>query len=107
MELYRYLIDDFLIQYCKKLKPSDFSLKTENLSNRKKGKRQYLDNLYTANMLRSLYRYFSMKVEIPRIRHGKCQEIETLINEEATLLSMFLRNEKQSWRPRIARPSDN
>jgi CRISPR-associated protein Cas1 len=25
MELYRYLIDDFLIEYCKKLKPSDFA----------------------------------------------------------------------------------
>jgi hypothetical protein len=71
------------------------------------GKRQYLENLDTMSMFRNLNEYFSMKVEIPRIRHGKSQEIETLINEEASLLSMFLRNEKQSWRPRIARPSDN
>jgi len=33
---------------------------------------------------------------------GEQQEIETLINEEALLLAMFLRDEKQSWKPRIA-----
>ena len=42
------------------------------------------------------------KVEIPRIRMGKSQEIETLINEEAYLLAMYLSNEKASWIPRIA-----
>jgi CRISPR/Cas system-associated endonuclease Cas1 len=102
MELYRYLIDDFLIQYCRNLKPSDFTLKTENLSTRKKGKRQYLGNLQTTEMLRSLNECFSMKVEVPRIRYGKSQEIETLINEEALLLAQYLRNEKQTWIPRIS-----
>jgi hypothetical protein len=34
---------------------------------------------------------------------GKKQEIETLINEEALLLAMYLRNEKQTWIPRIAK----
>jgi hypothetical protein len=29
------------------------------------------------------------------------QEIETLINEEALLFAMYLRNEKQTWIPRI------
>jgi hypothetical protein len=32
---------------------------------------------------------------------GRSQEIETLINEEALLLAMYLRNEKQTWIPRI------
>jgi hypothetical protein len=41
-------------------------------------------------------------VKIPRIRMGDRQEIETLISEEALLLGMFLRNERQSWKPRIA-----
>jgi hypothetical protein len=31
---------------------------------------------------------------------GEQQEIETLINEDALLSAMFLRNEKQTWRPR-------
>jgi hypothetical protein len=33
---------------------------------------------------------------------GKKQEIETSINEEALLFAMYLRNEKQTWIPRIA-----
>jgi hypothetical protein len=41
------------------------------------------------------------KVEVPRIRVGKKQEIETLINEEALLPGMCLRNEKKDWIPRI------
>jgi hypothetical protein len=33
---------------------------------------------------------------------GDQQEIETLINEEALLLAMFLRNERPTWKPRVA-----
>jgi hypothetical protein len=32
---------------------------------------------------------------------GEQQEIETLINEEASILAMFLRGEKEKWIPRI------
>jgi hypothetical protein len=52
-------------------------------------------------MTRSLNEYFQTKVEIPRIRMGKNQEIETLINEEALLLAMYLRDERRDWNPRI------
>jgi hypothetical protein len=41
-------------------------------------------------------------VKIPRIRMGDQQEIETLISEEALLFAMFLRNERRSWKPRVA-----
>jgi len=34
-------------------------------------------------------------------RTGSGKEIETLINEEALVLSMHLRNEKEDWIPRI------
>jgi hypothetical protein len=68
----------------------------------KKGKRQALNDLNTRNLLRSLNEYFSMKVEIPRIRCGKSQEIETLINEEAFLFAKYLRDEKSTWIPRVA-----
>jgi hypothetical protein len=37
-ELYRYLIDDFIIQYCESLSQRDFTFKTEKLSSQKKGK---------------------------------------------------------------------
>ncbi|MDH5746119.1 MAG: CRISPR-associated endonuclease Cas1 [Candidatus Bathyarchaeota archaeon] len=100
-ELYRYLIDDFIIQHCTELKRRDFSVKHESLSRKRKGKREYLNNLQTRDFMKNLYRYFQTKVEIPRIRVGKRQEIETLINEEAYLLAKYLRNERETWKPRI------
>jgi hypothetical protein len=44
---------------------------------------------------------FESKVEIPRIKHGKRQEIESLLNEEALLLARYLRSEKKEWTPRL------
>ncbi len=44
-ELYRYLIDNFLIQYCQSLKRKDFVVKTEGLSRKRKDKREYLNDL--------------------------------------------------------------
>jgi hypothetical protein len=39
---------------------------------------------------------------------GEQQEIETLMNEEALLFAQYLRNEKQTWKPRIPElPSQN
>lgn len=52
--------------------------------------------------MKRLNLYFQSKVDVPRIKHGKQQEIETLINEEALLLAKFLRTERQTWIPRIA-----
>jgi len=42
------------------------------------------------------------RVEVPRIRIGGRQAIETLINEEALLLAKYLRDERKTWAPRIA-----
>jgi len=33
-------------------------------------------------------------MEVPRIRHGKRQTLDTLISEEAYLLAKFLRSER-------------
>jgi len=41
------------------------------------------------------------EVEVPKIRIGKRQTIETLINEEALLLAKFLRDERKTWTPRL------
>lgn len=40
-------------------------------------------------------------VDIPRIKVGERQTIETLINEEALLFAKYLRDEKETWVPRI------
>ena len=101
MELYRYLIDDFVIQYCRKLQKKDFTMKREDFSTTRKGKREYLNDSLTYNLTKSLNDYFKTRVAIPRIRMGKNQEIETLINEEALLFAQYVRNEKLAWVPRI------
>ena len=50
--------------------------------------------------MRDLNDYFDTKVELPRIRSGKRQRIETLINEEALLLAKYIRKEIGEWIPR-------
>ena len=100
-ELYRYLIDDFVIDYCKTVKASNFVLKDEDCSANRKGKRQYLGEEKNRDLLSHLEKYFEKRVAIPRMRRGECQEIETLISEEAMLLAKYLRNERQTWVPRI------
>lgn len=103
-ELYRHLVDDFVIQYCKKVKARDFVLKTENCTSSKRGKRQYLNEAKTKNLIDEMSQYLRTRVKIPRITIGKRQRIETLISEEASLFAMYLRNESQLWEPRIASP---
>ena len=44
---------------------------------------------------------FESTIEIPRIKVGKKQTLETLINEEALLFANYLRNEMKEWLPRI------
>lgn len=101
MELYRYLIDDYVIQFSLRLTKKDFITKTEQLSSKKKGKREYLNDSKTKVLMRNLMGYFENKINVARIRHGKRQTFETLINEEALLLAKYLRNEIKEWKPRI------
>ncbi len=77
-------------------------MKTEDFSSNRKSKREYLNDSRTGDILKGLTEHFQSKVSIPRIRMGNNQEIETLINEEALLFAQYLRNEKQSWVPRVA-----
>ncbi|MDT8782293.1 MAG: CRISPR-associated endonuclease Cas1 [Candidatus Bathyarchaeota archaeon] len=100
IELYRYLMDDFIISYARKLKPSDFSIKEAEFSTNKKGKRQYLKDEKQQEFFEKLESYFQTKVDIPRVRVGNKQEIESLINEEAMLFAKYLRGEKSAWIPR-------
>jgi hypothetical protein len=95
------LIDDFLIKYCQSLRPRVFTVKTERLSRNKKAKREYFNDPKTSDLMKKLNGYFESKVEIPRIKHGNRQTLKTLINEEALLFAKFLRDERETWNPRI------
>jgi len=100
-ELYRYLIDDFVVQYCQALNKRDFITNTERLSRSKRGKREYLNDVQTPAMKKSLNRYLKSPVGIPRIKVGKRQTVETLIKEKALLPAKYPRNETLRWKPRI------
>ena len=101
-DLYRYLIDDFVIDYCRTVRANDFVLKEENCSTNRKGKRQYLNEVKNKDLLNRLNEYFEKRVAIPRMRRGTHQEIETLVSEEVLLFAQYLRNENKNWVPRIA-----
>ena len=105
MEIYRALIDNFIIEFSQSLKPKDFILKTECFSANRLGKRQVLNREKTKELTQKLNDYFERKVEIPRIKHGNKQTLETLINEEALRLAKHLRNELSEWKPRLAIPN--
>jgi hypothetical protein len=60
-------------------------------------------NELTRKLTTSLITFFEKEIEIPRIRQGKRQTVETLINEEAQLVGKYLRNEKEDWKPRISK----
>jgi CRISPR-associated protein Cas1 len=101
MEIYRYLIDAFLIRYCRNLSARNFIVKRENVGRKKQGKREYLNNQLTQKLMNNLDKYFESTVEVPRIKVGKKQTVETLLNEEALLFAKYLRNERKEWNPRI------
>ena len=101
MELYRYFIDDFIIQYSKALGNRDFELKQEDFSSKRKGKREYLSKTLAREFMTRLNTFLESKVEVPRVKRGKRQEIESLLNEEALLLAKHLRDERSEWVPRV------
>ena len=96
------MIDDYLIERGTKLRKKDFVVVTDFMMRLKMGKRIHLCEYETDSLADGLNGLFNRTVDIPRIRHGKRQTFDTLINEEALLLAKFLRNEKKEWNPRIA-----
>lgn len=104
-EIYRCLIDNFLIEYSQKLTLKDFEKHFEKGYYEKKVPRLYLNHSETNNLIESLNKHFEVKVKVPLIRgRGKKQNLQTLINEEAKLFAMYLRNERKEWTPRILIP---
>ena len=100
-DLYRYLIDDYLIERGTKLRKKDFVVVTDFMMRLKIGKRIHLSEYETDSLADGLNNLFNHKVEIPRIRNGKRQTLGTLITEETLLLAKYLRGERTSWHPRI------
>jgi hypothetical protein len=62
----------------------------------------YLNDSKTRQLMKDLNNFFKTYVEIPRMKIGMQQTIETLFNEEALSFAKFLRNEQKTWISRIA-----
>jgi hypothetical protein len=97
----RALIDAYLIERLQKLRKKDFVLVTDFMMHLKMGKRVHLCEFETNDLAEDLNMLFERVVEVPRIRHGSRQTLDTLINEEVYLLAKFLRHERETWIPRI------
>ena len=79
-------------------------MKNESVSRKTKGKREYLSDTDTKRMMKELDEFFESKVDIPLIRYGKRQRLETLIYEEVLLLAKYLRSEKIDLVPKNILP---
>ena len=101
MELYRFKIDDYLIEHYRNIDARNFVTKKEAMTRKKLGKREFLNNQLTRELMTKLEVYLDSMVEIPRIKHGKRQTLDTLISEEALLFANYLRNGQENWAPRI------
>ncbi|MCS7095736.1 MAG: hypothetical protein RMK50_01515 [Nitrososphaerota archaeon] len=102
MELYRYLIDDFLIGRRAKFHKNDFVCVTDFVLHLRMGKRVHLCDYEAGKLAEDLNSLFERKVDVPRVKHGQKQTLETLICEEALLLAKYIRGERNEWIPRLA-----
>jgi CRISP-associated protein Cas1 len=100
-ELYRYLIDDFLIERCQKLRKKDFVLVTDFMMHLKMGKKIHLKEYEADSLAEDLNAFFDYMVNVERIKVGKRQTVDTLISEEALLFAKYLRQERTVWIPRL------
>jgi CRISPR-associated protein Cas1 len=69
-ELYRYLIDDFLIERCQKLRKKDFVLVTDFMMHLKMGKKIHLKEYEADSLAEDLNTFFDRMVNVERIKVG-------------------------------------
>ena len=59
------------------------------------------------DLTKDLNAFFESDVELPRMKVGGKQTIETLVGEEALLFAKYVRNEKREWVPRVSGAIDD
>jgi hypothetical protein len=77
-------------------------MKREDYSSNRKGQREYLNRALAKDLMSKLNSFFESTVDMPRVKHGNKQTVETLINEETMLFAKYLRDEREAWIPRMA-----
>jgi CRISPR-associated protein Cas1 len=90
-EVFRGLIDEFLIGYSQKLKRDDF----EN-----RGGRMFLKREENYRLIKAINELFARRIKHQRIRRfGEYSKIRTAIREEPVKLAQYLRGEKEEYKP--------
>jgi CRISPR/Cas system-associated endonuclease Cas1 len=90
-EIFRGLIDEFLIGYSQKLDNSDFEMK---------GERMFLKRKESYKMIKAINGLFDKRIEHQRIKkYGESSKIRTAIREEAIKLAQYLREETEDYEP--------
>lgn len=90
-EIFRSLIDEFLIGYSQKLSKESFE--------RNNG-RMFLKQRESYKMIKAINELFDKRIEHQRIkRYGQCSKIRTTIREEPIKLGQYLRGKKRDMNP--------
>ncbi|MEM2465810.1 MAG: CRISPR-associated endonuclease Cas1, partial [Candidatus Bathyarchaeia archaeon] len=76
MELYRHLIDDFLIGFSQTLTAKDFTVKTEWFSSNRLGKRQVLGKEKTRELAKSLIDCLKLRLMFQELNGGKAKPLK-------------------------------
>ncbi len=87
--------------HAKTIQKKNFVLVTDFMMRLRMGKRIHLCEFEADDLADGLNNLFNREVEISRIRHGKKQMLDTLINKEAFLLARYLRNERARMESKI------
>lgn len=98
-ELFRWVIDDFLIGYTQKLTPESFE---------DKNRRIFLKRTETYKFVKEINKLFDKRIEHQRIKKfGKYSKIRTAIREESIKLAQYIRGEKRDYEPIVISNSGN
>lgn len=89
-EVFRALIEDFLVTYHQKLEPESFE---------QKGKRMLLNPNEKLKLILEVNRIFKRKVPYKRRNYSKTTTIRTIIKEEPIKLAQYLRENKACYEP--------
>ena len=90
-EIFRGLIDEFLIAYAQKLNEGDFE---------RKGDRMFLKQKESYRLIKAINELFDRRIKHQRIKkYGEHSKIRTAIKEEPIKLAQYLREEKERYWP--------
>jgi CRISPR-associated protein Cas1 len=90
-EIFRGLVDEFLVSYAQNLSEDDFE---------DKNGRMFLKQKESYKLIKAINELFDKRIEHQRIKkYGKRSKIRTAIREEPIKLGQYLRGEKESYKP--------